>query len=110
MNKNEKLALQIAAKKIAQNEVEAAYNKLKTQLLELVGDDGASYDNDLAKVSVTKRTVSRLTGKVAYSLDPDKFLELDPHVRANLIKQGVITEKKVTISGQAPSVRVSLKK
>lgn len=81
----------------------------KNTLISLVGDEGQTIDTPDGKVTVTKRTLDRPSGVVKYSLDPAKFLELDVHVQANLIKQGIVVKGGTTITGQAPIVKVTLK-
>jgi len=79
----------------------------KAKLVELVGDEGQTINTGEGKVTVPKRTLDRPSGKIAYALDPAKFLELDAHVRANLIKKGIVLERGTEIKGQAPTVKVT---
>ncbi len=103
------LALRIAKAQRLISDTTALLTKDKADLIAKVGDEGQVIDTEEGKVTVTKQTQDRASGKITYSLDPTKFLELDPHVRANLIKKGIVKEGGQTIKGQKPVVKVSLK-
>lgn len=81
----------------------------KNELIALIGEEGETIDTPEGKVTVTQRTFDRPSGVVKYSLDPAKFLELDAHVQANLIKKGIVVKGGTTITGQAPIVKIILK-
>ena len=103
------LALRIAKAQRLINDTTKLLTQDKDDLIKIVGTEGETIETDEGKVTVTKQTQSRASGKITYSLDATKFLELDPHVRANLIKKGIVKEGGQTIQGQKPVVKVSLK-
>lgn len=79
---------------------------LKEKLVKKVGDDGDKFVTSVGIVTVTKKTETRPNGKVNYQLDMEKFLELDEHIQANLIKVGVVQRLTGVTAGQAPTVKV----
>jgi len=81
----------------------------KAELIELVGDEGASIETAIAKIQVTKQTFERKTGTYSFSLNTDAFNTLDERIQANLLKQGVVSKKEKVIAGSAPMVKVVAK-
>lgn len=102
-------ALTIALLQRGINSATETLKSAKADLIALVGNEGETIETTEGKVTVTQQTQDRPSGKISYSLDQAKFLELDPHVRANLIKKGIVKEGGTTIKGQAPIVKVALK-
>ena len=109
MTNKDALATQIAALDIKMKADAETLKRLKAELVGLVGDGGATLETTLATVSVTQRTPNRETGQVTFGLDINTCLAQDARVRANLVKQGVVTETQKVVKGQAPTVKVKAK-
>ena len=109
MTANNALALEVAALTQQIKDAQAKLDAAKQALIGQVGDGGAIFETALGKVTVTKQTFDRKTGQFSYALSIDTFMTLDERVRANLLKQGVVTQSEKITRGQAPVVKVSAK-
>ena len=101
------LALEIAS---LTQQIKAMQDKLserKADLIEQVGNGGATFETALGKITVTQQTEDRATGQYSYALDTKVFMTLDERVKANLIKQGVVSQSEKITRGQSPVVKVS---
>ena len=109
MTTDNALALEVAALTKVLNETQERLNLAKAKLVEQVGDGGATFDTALGKITVTQQTFDRKTGQFSYALSVETFMTLDERVKANLIKQGVVTQTEKVTRGQAPVVKFSAK-
>lgn len=107
MSKAQKLANKIAELNLKVKDLTAKMKDKKQKLIEIVGTEGEKFTTDIGTVSVTKATKDRPSGNIVYKFNVDTFLELDEHIQANLIKQGIVEQQKTIISGQKPTVKVT---
>lgn len=71
--------------------------------------EGQTYlAKDGSQVSISKTTSDRSDG-VRVELDVEKFLALDPAIRAQLEKMGIINTVPKIVKGSAPRITVKLK-
>ncbi|MAD95763.1 MAG: hypothetical protein CMB99_00310 [Flavobacteriaceae bacterium] len=109
MTNKDALATQIAVLDAKMKADAETLKRLKAELVEVVGTEGDTIETTLATITVTRQTEDRNTGQVTYGLDTTTFLAQDARVRANLVKQGIVTETEKVTKGQAPTVKVKAK-
>lgn len=109
MTNQDALAVEIAALDARIKVDTEKLKNLKDQLIKKVGPNGAKIETVTATVTVTQQTYGRPTGTFSYGLDSSVFMSQDEHVKANLIKQGIVTQTEKVISGTAPTVKVKAK-
>lgn len=109
MTTEQALALEIATLDARIKADGVRLKALKADLIDQVGDEGDTIEVTSATITVTKRTQDRSTGQFSYALDLNGFMAQDERVRANLLKQGIVSQTEKKISGQAPTVKVKAK-
>lgn len=70
--------------------------------------EGEKYTGSDGSVSVSHRTEDRTTNDIIYTLNPVRYAELSPDLKAQLEKMGVVTIAPKMIKGAAPRVTVKV--
>lgn len=109
MTTQDALALEIAALDARIKADTEALAAKKAALIKKVGNGGATIETALATITVTRQTEDRRTGQYGYALDLDGFMAQDERVKANLVKQGIVSQTEKVTKGQAPTVKVKAK-
>lgn len=109
MTTQDALALEIATLDARIKRDSEQLNLLKAELVQKVGDGGATIELTTATVTITQQTQDRATGQFVFALDVNTFAAQDERVQANLVKQGIVSKTQKVTKGQAPSVRVKAK-